>query len=417
MSDELAKPAGLGRRFWRLAFSSGASNLADGVFKLALPLTALVFTRSPGVVAGLELARSLPWLLFALPVGALADRMDRRRTMIVANAARTLSVATLAIVLQTEAGSIELLYLVAIGTGIAEVFYDTSSQSILPSLVNRDQLGVANGRLGAIELGAQQFAGPPLAGLLVAIGIATAFWTTTALWLLAVSALWTLQGNFRPERQTESTTIRTDIAEGLRFLNSQPLLRTMAAMVGLSNLASSAAGAVFVLYAVGPTSTLGLDETGFGLLILSAAAGSVSVTLVSERLQKLFGRARSLTISVLGMVLFIGAPAVTSNVWAIATAMFVGGALIMLWNIITVSFRQSITPDHLLGRLNSVYRLLAWGTMPIGAGLGGILAETFGLRTVYATMGIVAAGLFIPSLTITDTKLDQAETTSVDRAI
>lgn len=417
MNDELAKYTRLGRRFWRLAFSSGASNLADGVFKLALPLTALVFTRSPGVVAGLELARSLPWLLFALPVGALADRMDRRRTMIAANAARTLFIATLAIVLQTGAGSIELLYLVAIGTGIAEVFYDTSSQSILPSLVHRDQLGVANGRLGAIELGAQQFAGPPLAGLLVAIGIATAFWTTTALWLLAVAALWTLRGNFRPERQAESTTIRTDIAEGLRFLKSRPLLRTMAAMVGVSNLASSAAGAVFVLYAVGPTSTLGLDETGFGLLILSAAAGSVSITLVSERLQKLFGRARSLTISVLGMVLFIGAPAVTSSVWAIAAAMFVGGALIMLWNIITVSFRQSITPDHLLGRLNSVYRLLAWGTMPIGAGLGGILAETFGLRAVYATMGIVAAGLLIPSLAITDTKLDQAEKPSSDTVI
>lgn len=411
-STDSLPASNLGRPFWRLAFSSGASNLADGVFKLALPLTALVFTRSPGAVAGLELARSLPWLLFALPVGALADRMDRRRTMIVANLARTLLVAVLAVVLQTGAGSIELLYVVAVGTGIAEVFYDTSSQSILPSLVSRGQLGLANGRLGAIELGAQQFVGPPLAGLLAAIAIATAFWTTTALWLLAVAALWTLGGNFRPERAGEATTIRTDVAEGLRFLNSRPLLRTMAAMVGISNLASSAAFAVFVLYAVGPSSTLRLDETGFGLLILSAAAGSVCATFVSEQLEAFLGRARSLTISIFGMVLFVGAPAVTSNVWLIAAAMFVGGALSMLWNIITVSFRQSITPDHLLGRLNSVYRLLAWGTMPIGAGIGGVVAETYGLRAVYASMGILAATLFIPSLTITDAKLAEAEMAS-----
>lgn len=94
--------------------------------------------------------------------------------------------------------------------------------------------------------------------------------------------------------------------------------------------------------------------------------------------------------------------------------MFIGGALIMLWNIITVSFRQSVTPDHLLGRLNSVYRLLAWGTMPVGAGLGGILAEAFGLRTVFASMGVLAATLFIPSSTITDAKLDRAQARSRD---
>ncbi len=407
--DARTAGSGLGSRFWRLALSSGASNLADGVFKLALPLAAIAFTRSPTLVAGLELARSLPWLLFALPVGAFADRMDRRRTMIVANLTRTTLVAVLAVVLQTASGSIMLLYFVAIGTGIAEVFYDTSSQSILPNLVERGQLGRANGRLGAIELGTQQFVGPPLAGLLVAVALAAAFWTTTALWAIAVAALWALRGSFRPGRIAESTTIRTDIAEGVRFLTASPVLRTMAAMVGVANLASSATGAVFVLYAVGTDSILGLNETQFGFLILSGAAGSIAVTFVNERLEARVGRARALTISVLGMVLFTGAPAITSNIWAIAAAMFLGGALIMLWNIITVSFRQAVTPDHLLGRLNSVYRLLAWGTMPIGAAIGGLIAETLGLRAVFAIMGVVAATIFIPNHTITDAKLHDAE--------
>jgi len=411
--DGSAARKGLGSRFWRLALSSGTSNLADGIFKLALPLAAITFTRSPTLVAGLELARSLPWLLFALPVGAFADRMDRRRTMIIANLARTSLVAVLAVVLQTGSGSIALLYIVAIGTGIAEVFYDTSSQSLLPSLVEREQLGRANGRLGAIELGAQQFVGPPLAGLLVGIALATAFWSTTVLWVLAVAALWALRGSFRPERTTELSTIRADIAEGVRFLISRPMLRTMAAMVGVANLASSAAGAVFVLYAVGSDSVLGLNGTQFGFLILTAAAGSIAATLVNDQIERRLGRARTLSVSVLGMVLFTGAPATTTNVWIIAAAMFIGGALIMLWNIITVSFRQAVTPDHLLGRVNSVYRLLAWGTMPIGAAVGGLVAETFGLQAVFATTGILAATLFIPNHAITDAKLANAES---DRA-
>ncbi|WP_040492415.1 MFS transporter [Ilumatobacter nonamiensis] len=399
----------LGTRFWRLALSSGGSNLADGVFKLALPLAAIVFTRSPTLVAGLELARSLPWLLFALPVGALADRLDRRRTMIAANVARASAVAVLAVVLQTGNGSIPILYVVAVATGIAEVFYDTSSQTILPSLVHRQQLGKANGRLAAIELGSQQFIGPPLAGLLVGIAVAAAFWTTTVLWIFAIVALWALRGTFRPERNEDPTKIRADIAEGVRFLMSRPTLRTMAAMVGVANLASSASGAVLVLYAVGDDSILGLDQAQFGLLFLTSAAGSIAITTVNDRLERRIGRSRILTLSVAGMVVFTGAPAVTDSVWLIAAAMFVGGALIMAWNIITVSFRQAVTPDHLLGRLNSVYRLLAWGTLPVGAALGGIIAETFGLRSVFASMAILTALLFIPVATLTETALADAE--------
>lgn len=400
---------GLGNRFWRLALSSGSSNLADGIFKLALPLAAITFTRSPTLVAGVELARSLPWLLFALPVGALADRFDRRRTMIAANAVRTAAICALAVVLQTGNGSIGALYAVAIVTGIAEVFYDTSSQSILPSLVAREQLGRANGRLGAIELGTQQFVGPPLAGLLAGLAVALAFWTTTVLWLLAIVALILLRGSFRPHRSDTTTSIRSDVAEGLRFLMSRPILRTMAAMVGVANLTSAAAGAVFVLYAVGDESILQLTQAQFGLLFLTSAAGSIAVTTVNERIERRLGRSRALTLSVTGMVVFVAAPAVTSNVWLIGVAMFVGGALIMLWNIITVSFRQAITPDHLLGRLNSVYRLLAWGTLPIGAAAGGLIAQTFGLRAVFASMGALAALLFIPAMSLDDAALEAAE--------
>ena len=398
-----------GHGFWRLAVASGLSNLADGVFKLALPLAAIAVTRSPTLVAGVELARSLPWLLLALPVGALADRLDRRRTMITANVARTTAVATLALAVQRDSGSIVVLFVVAFISGTAEVFYDTAGQSVLPSLVPRELLGRANGRLGAIELGGQFFIGPPLAGLLAGVGIAVAFGATTGLWLIAVVALVALRGRFRPERDTGPASIRSDVAEGLRFVVAHPTLRTLAAMAGVATLATSAAGTVLVLFAVGDDSALGLSQSQFGLLFLTSAAGSIAATAVNERIEHRLGRSHTLTLTMAGLVVFVGAPAVTDDVLIVAGSMFVGGALIMMWNIITVSFRQAITPDHLLGRVNSVYRLLAWGNIPLGAALGGLIAEAFGVRVVFASMGILAALLLIPARALTDTALEGAE--------
>ncbi|MGB0113581.1 MAG: MFS transporter, partial [Ilumatobacteraceae bacterium] len=168
----------LGSSFRLLASSSALSNLADGIFKVGLPLVAVQFTRSPALVAGLEMVRSLPWLILALPVGAFTDRLDRRIVMVVANLVRALTLVIPAVALAAGHGSIWMLYLAAAGTGVAEVFYDTSAQSILPNVVQRTQLNRANGRLAAIEQGAQQFVGPPLAGLLVAVGLATVFWTS-----------------------------------------------------------------------------------------------------------------------------------------------------------------------------------------------------------------------------------------------
>jgi len=399
----------LGRAFWTLVSSSGLSNLADGVFKLALPLIALHYTRSPALIAGLELVRSLPWLVGSLPVGALIDRLDRRRTMVWANAARAAFVAVPAIAIAADHGSLWLLYLAAVGTGVSEVFYDTAAQSILPSIVPRARLDRANGRLYAVELGAQEFAGPPIAGVLVAVGLALSFATSAALWIVALGALLLMQGTFRPPRHGPRTTIRSDIREGLSFLVKQPVLRTMAVMVGMGNLASSATGAVLVLFAVGPDSAMGLSEPQFGILFAVSAAGGLLGGLVAERVQRRIGRVRALTLSVLGMIAFVAAPAITTNVGIIAAVLFAGGVTLMLWNVATVSFRQRVTPDHLLGRVNSAYRLVAWGTRPLGAALGGALGQWFGVRSVFAVMGLVTVAMLIPNRRISEHALSAAE--------
>jgi MFS family permease len=404
----------LGRSFWTLVTSSGLSNLADGVFKVALPLLAIHFTRSPALIAGLELVRSLPWLLGSLQVGALVDRFDRRRTMLWSNAARAAFVALPALVIAAHGGSLTLLYLAAMGTGVSEVFYDTAAQSIVPSLVARAGLGRANGRLYAVELGAQEFAGPPIGGALVAIAIALSFAVSAALWVVALLVLLALQGSFRPMREGPPTTIRSDIREGLAFLLDRPVLRTMALMVGMGNLANTAVGTVFVLFAVGSGSALGLTAPRFGLLLSLMAAGGLLGGLVAGRVERRLGRVRTLTLSLFGMIGYVAVPALTTDLAVIAVAMFAGGVTIMIWNVIVVSFRQRVTPDHLLGRVNSAFRLVAWGTRPVGAIIGGALGEWFGVRSVFAVMGVLTLAVLIPNRHITEQALADAEAAAVD---
>ena len=232
--------------------------------------------------------------------------------------------------------------------GVAETLYDTSAQSILPQVVHRDQLSRANGRLYAVELTANQFVGPPLGGLLVAIGVVAGFAAPAALWLAAVGALFLVPGTFRTEREVK-TTLRFDIGEGLRFLWNQKILRTLAVMTGVFNFASNAAFAVFVLFAVGPASEMKLSEVGFGLLLTTSALGAFVGSFIAERVEARLGRSKSLALTIFGGALFVGAPALTDNPYILGPLFFVGGVLIVLWNVITVSLRQRIAPNRLAG--------------------------------------------------------------------
>jgi MFS family permease len=405
--SRLDKP-GLGAAYWRLWTSAGLSSLADGIVKIALPLVAIRFTRSPVLIAGLTFAVTLPWLLFALQAGALADRLDRRLAMLGANCARALLLVVIVVAIGLGAGSIWALYAVALSVGVAETIYDTSAQSIMPQVVRRDQLPRANGRLYAAELAANQFIGPPLAGFLTAAGAVVAFAAPAALWAVAIAALLLVRGRFKVERAVRST-VRADIAEGLRFLWSNKLLRVLAVMVGVFNTATSATSAVLVLFAVGPRSAMGLSAQVFGLLLAGTAAGSVLGSFGAELVIRLIGRARALLVSLLCGALFVGAPAVSTNAAVIGVAFFVGGIGIIFWNVVTVSLRQRITPDRLLGRVNSCYRLVAWCTLPLGAAAGGLIGQQFGLRAVFALMAVLTGALCLGMLIVTDARMDAAE--------
>jgi MFS family permease len=399
---------GLPSAYWKLWLASAGSNLADGMFWIALPLLAVRLTDSPGLVAGVVVASRLPWLLFALVAGALADRLDRRRTMVLVNLFRGGVLGALALAVFADLATLPLLYVVAFVLGVAETLFDTSAQSIMPSLVEPDRLSRANGRLYAVELTMNQFVGPPVGGFLAALAIGLAFGAGAAAYLLAAASLFTIAGSFRPVREGPPTRMHHEIAEGLRYLFGHSLLRVLAVMVGLSNLASSAAFSVFVLYAVRP-GPIGLDEVGFGLLITALAIGNVVGSFFVERLERRLGRANLLAISMTGFTATILAPALTTSAPAIAAIWIVGGIIGISWNVVTVSLRQRIVPDRLLGRVNASYRLLAWGTMPVGAALGGLAGEVFGVRSVFLIFGALGLLLLLGRFVITDRAIEAAE--------
>ncbi len=395
--------------FARLVGSSALSNLADGVFQVALPLVTLTVTRDPAAFAVVTIALRLPWLLFALPAGALADRLDRRRTMVLVNVGRAVLLGVLAASLLAEVHGLWLLCALAFALGAGETLFDTSAQSIVPSLVPKERLTVANGRLYAVELTTNQFVGPPLGGVLVAAGAALAVGTSAAAYALAAALLLLVRGSFRTARTGPPTRLRADIAEGVRYLASHRVLRALALCTGLGNLASTAMFAVLPLYVVDP-GPMGLGEAAFGLLLVASAFGSLLATLVSERTVATLGRARTLLVAAAAPLLLPVGPALSTHVAPLAAGLAVAGFWWMVWNVITVSLRQRIAPDHLLGRVNAGYRLVAWGTMPIGAGLAGLIGSLVGVTTVFwVAAGLMLVCLPILLVVVTDERIDASE--------
>jgi MFS family permease len=399
---------GLPANYWRLFSASAVSNLADGVFFIVVPLLAVRLTDSPLLIAGLGVAARLPWLFFVLFAGALADRLDRRVTMRNVQLFRTAVLAGLTVLAMLDLLSLPVLYAVALGLGIAETMFDTAAQSIMPSIVDRDQLSNANGKLYGVELVMNQFVGPPLGGLIIGLSVPIALGGGAIGYLLAAFGLTLMVGSFKPARSGPKTRITADIAEGFRYLWNHRVLRTLAIMVGVMNLSATAMMAVFVLYAVAP-GPMGLSEPGFGLFMTTFAAGSLVGSFTAARLEGRFGRVPLLFTSVLVTSLGLAIPAFTANPFVIGAGFVMSGMSIVVWNVITVSLRQRIVPDRLLGRLNSAYRLFAWGTQPIGALLGGIVAELVGLRVLFLLAAVLSVTLLVARVVITEESLREAE--------
>jgi MFS family permease len=375
---------GLGSRFWRLYASSATSNLADGIGRTALPLLAASYTRDPVLVAGLASFAFLPWLLFAMVAGALVDRVDRRHAMSAANAVRAVSLGVLAVLVALGDGSVLALYVVAFLLGTAETVYDSATRALLPQVVGRGDLDRANSLLTTEESLGQLFLGSPLGSALFALAVALPVAVNSVGFAVAALLILTVGGVRRPERTTAPTTVRADVREGVRWLWHHPLLRGFTLVSGATCLANSMINGVLVLYAL---EVLHLPSSHFGFFVLSAGVGALLGGLATPFVGRALGRVRALTLGATVSALATGAMGLVDNGYVAAALSAAMAAGVMVWNVLTMSVRQLLIPQHMFGRVQGAYRTVVWGAIPVGALAGGAVADVLGVPAVFLVSG------------------------------
>jgi MFS family permease len=395
-------PTRLSPAYWRLWTASTVSNLGDGVFLVALPLLASRLTRSELSISFIGVAAALPWLLLSLPVGAIVDRIDHRLLMVRADTFRAATVTALAIAVATHHTHMWMLWAAAGCLGVAEVFFDNASQAMVPSIVPIEVLEKANGRRFAAEITANSFVGTPIGSVLFVVAMWLPFGFDAASFAIAAALVFTLRVAITPAAIPTAAArprIRSDIAEGLRWLSRHEVLRGLALAASLSVLGMQMTAAIFVLFA---QDLLHLSDRWYGALIAIGAVGAVGGGLVAERLTKRFGALAIIYGTVTLWMLCMFAEGFWPRLWVSAVATIAMAFGTTVWNTVTVSLRQRIVPPHLFGRVNSVYRWLVWGSISIGAALGGIVAREFGLRAPFffgAGFGAVALFTLFSSIT------------------
>ncbi|PYC67779.1 MFS transporter [Micromonospora arborensis] len=387
--------AGLGPAFGRLWAATTLSALGSGLATVAAPLFVASRTDDPLVVAGASAVAWLPWLLFALPGGVLVDRMDRRRLMIVIDLVRVVALAVLATAILSGQGGVALLFAVLFLVNTGEIVFRAASQAMVPVVVPRHRLERANGWLsGGATLMHSMLAGP-LGGFLFALSAGSPFLVNAVTYALSAVLVALIGGDFRAAADDDTHARRPrsmggEMVEGLRWLANQPLLRTMAVLIGLLNVTLTAALAVLVLLA---GERLGLGSVGYGLLFTCMATGGVLGALLGDRIIARISATWTIRIGLLveaGLHLALAASRSTIVVGFALFAFSVHGGL---WNIVSNSLRQRLTPPYLQGRVASTNLFVAAGGNCVGALLGGLLAARFGITAPYWVGLVVAIGV------------------------
>ncbi|MEH0552287.1 MFS transporter [Streptomyces sp. B21-101] len=386
--------------FWS---SQSISFLGTQITYVALPLTAVVVLHASPMEAGLLSAlETLPFLLFGLFVGVLVDRRARRPILITANAIRFAALAWVPVAYSLDVLTVTQLLVVTFLVGVMTVFFEIAYMSYLPGLVGRERLMEANGKLQA-SASTAEVAGPGIAGGLIGVMSAPAVIAIDALsYLISALALIRLPADAAPKAAGESEgkqSVGASLREGFAVVGRSPLLRWCTVAVFFLSLFFSSIMAVYFLYLV---REVGLASTAVGLIVAVGSVGGLVGALLSERLNALLGVGPTLAAAValpgVGFLLLatVHGDSLGSAVLA-GAATFIGFFGIPVWDVTVISFRQSITPEHLQGRVNATVRSLSWGTLSLGSLMGGALATSWGLRE---TVVVSAVGLFLPSLVV-----------------
>jgi predicted MFS family arabinose efflux permease len=387
---EMVVPRRLGTNFRWLLSSAVVNNVGDGIALAAGPLLVASLTRDPFLVSMALMAQWLPMLLFGIVGGVAADRLDRRLMVVVVNLARASVLLVLVVFIVTDALTISWALVVLFVLGTAETFADSASSTLLPSVVARRDLGVANARMLGAFLLANQFLAPPVGAALFAAGMALPFATNAAAFALGAWLISRIAGSLRSERP-EVGSVVADTAEGLRWLVGHPPMRTLALTIFAFNVTYGAAWGVLVLYA---GERLGLGEVGFGLLMTAVALGGVIGTASYGALERRFQMSSLLRV---GLLIETGTHlslAVTTSPAVAVTTLVVFGAHAFVWGTLSTVVRQRAVPNPLLGRVTGVYRVANVGGLVIGAPLGGVLARSFGITAPF-WFGFLGSALLV----------------------
>lgn len=374
----------LGHPFLWLWGCFTSSSLADGVYQVALPVAALQVGGGPTGVALVLAASRAPWVLLSLHAGVLVDRADRRRLLTAVTTTRVVLLLGLAGLLGAGIDALGLLVVAAFVMGASETIFDTALHSTTPRVTQVSELEWANGRLQATEMVANQFVGPSLGGVLAGLALSCAFGSTAALYLAALLALTRLRvppmASSGPEQ-----SIHEAVRAGCRALVRDRTLFTYALGGGVVNCGFAAFYAALPVLALGP-GPLGLTAARYGLLLAAPGVGGLVVGVLATPVLRRLGSRRTLLVASAALAAGFAAPGVVPRTPYVAVGLVATG-LVVLTNVATVSYRQRAVSDHLLGRVTAAYRLFAFGGLPLGSALAGVLMGLGSPRVVFLVAG------------------------------
>ena len=384
----MANPKSLGAAFNRLWLAFSSSKLGDGLMAAAAPLLAISLTKDTVLIALSGAMYLLPWLFFAIAIGTLVDRIDRRRTLVAVAIFRALVATTLAVLIFTNTLSIYGLLLSTFLIGTADVFNDTALQSVIPTILNKDQLERGNSRFQMSDTVLQQFIGMPLGAAFFVISASLPFGLNALGFAIAAVLLVLIPRRHIAKKVVDADrpSFKAQLVEGLRFLWNDKRIMRLVVATALIGFGFNIAGATAVLYL---TQTLGVPKVLFGLLMLSGGVGGLLGAWASPKLSQRFGRGVVLAWSITMTSVFELCQGLSPNVYFFIIASVGAGFAIAGWNVLLMSLYHTLIPNEVFGRVHGTRRTLVWGIMPIGALIGGFVAK-IDLRAPYIVGGTFA---------------------------
>jgi predicted MFS family arabinose efflux permease len=376
---EAVLPARMGSSFRWLVGSSWISNLGDGIGLAAGPLLIASQTRDPLIVASGALLQRLPWLLFGLYAGVLADRLERRAIVVAVDLTRAGVLVLLSVTLITGQVSIALVLVTMLLLGTAEVFADTATQTLLPMVVAKEDLGIGNARIMAGLLTMNQLVGPAVGAALFAAGMASPFVAQAS--CVALGAVLVSRMRLPSfERSSEHAHVGRDILEGFRWTWRNAAVRTLTITIVTFNVTWGAAWSVLVLYA---TERLDLGAVGYGLLTSVSAAGGMAGTAGYDWLERHASLANIMRVGLLIETFTHLGLAITTTWWVAMAIMFVFGAHAFVWGTTSNTVRMRAVPTALQGRVGSLYMIAVFGGILVGQAIGGVIAQAWGITAPF----------------------------------